>query len=122
MGFSRQEYWSGVLLPYPHTLAVIPELDLKLWYLPWPWRAVFSSGSTLGLHLELSLHLLALIEPGEKRASEGAFLFVWAGSQQPKNKLPESSIYELTALDIAVEEGGGNVGCLSRQSLPELEG
>lgn len=101
-----------------HTLAVIPKLDLNLWYRPWPWRAVFSSGFTLGL----SSRLLALNEPGEKRASEGAFPFVWAGSQQPKNKLPESSLCELAALDMAVEEDGGNVGCPPRQSLPELEG
>ena len=45
-------------------------------------------------------------------------LFVWAGSQQPKNKLPKGSLCELTALDMAVEEGGGNVGCLPCQSLP----
>ena len=76
----------------------------------------------MGLHLELSSHLLALNEPGEKRASEGAFPFVWAGSQQPKNKLPESSLCELAALDTAVEEGGGNVACPPRQSLPELRG
>ena len=88
MGFSRQEYWSGLPFPSPmnHILSDISTMTHPSWVAPWTWLSF----------IELDKAVVRVIRLT-------SFLWLWFRCVCPL--MPSSNTYRLTWVSLTLDEG-----------------